>query len=77
MKNIEDDLIIYKQQKHFLDILAIQEQKKKYRPKHHLNEQSQLGLGDYDSQNKATFINKQKDNTFMTGVNASPTKLSS
>jgi hypothetical protein len=38
MKKIEDDLIIYKQQKHFLDILAIQEQKKKYRPKHHLNE---------------------------------------
>jgi len=33
MKKIEDDLIIYKQQKHFLDVLAIQAGKKKYTPK--------------------------------------------
>lgn len=49
MKKIEDDLLVYKQQKHFLDILAIQAGKKKYQPKQSLNESSQANLNELEN----------------------------
>jgi len=76
IKKYEDDLVDFREHKHFLDVLAIQAGKKAYNPKK--PEEAEQTAPDSPSKlSKGGGIktaNTIKDNVFMTGLERSPNK---